>query len=984
MPSAIEILITARDEASKTLEGVRNELVLLDQYGRVASDLSQKFEGAEQGLGRFSLSAGHAARATRELIDPIVTGLNPALGQMTSQLSLVVRGATAFGGGATAMTLALGALAGILGGQLSTAWNKSIADVEAWNVAIQGSDPAFFVDRTKTLTEELLRAGRAFEQTRDRVDALTASEQAGAAASGLYLKGLGTGAFADAAPPRTKELELVDKMRAAQQEAEARLSNAQEKAAYDTSAQQAARGPGDTLAVQRANALAQRGLFDYRLTPPEAEYQASLRAAADLARGTGKGEDPDAAARLRDAALRKRNVALGLALSAGEEDLSKVPQIFGNEQDVALAQGAVARGLAQAQGEQDLSTVPRIYGTEQDVQLREQALARRTQELAVLHEITNLEAERLYGGREQLRALEEAVIEQQRGLDLDKAGNNEAQIALANLRAETSLLKLRERNEAIPGFIRGLQTAQDEFGAMGLRMQSLAQNVADGMSRSFSDGFFDVITGNFKDLPNVARSFTQSMVRSVTDELAKLVTAPILGSLRNLFTAGGLGALSIMPGAGAGAGGGPLSFLGPGAAEAASAPVVSVAGRPITNAEINVAFTQAGDQGVRQLQQGQAAVSNGAFITASGNGELPGASIPSGVVDGRGFFSRALPVAGSAAALGLSAYSATQNTTIPGIALSSVMGGLSGAALGSAIASSFPSLGVSTTEAGIGGAVAGAAITAGLAFEAQQAAARQAAKQRQAAEAARAAGAGGDLVSSAGGASSIADLFRRITAFGSGYTGGTANPAVGVTVQTPNGPQAVGTDSSIYPVGGVLDILRNPTSLQAGIQAGVNPALLSGPNAATSKALQDRASDLAAQFRQTEQGVGVTQQDLVPGGLLRRTTVPASRVDQLSPTADLSIDELALNALSDDDKAVLLLDVLGRVAVEKGIQSTISDGATGQIVSITRVARSTVGLPAPTTPVPAPVTTGTTTPAATPLSTGELLTTGARSRSASR
>jgi hypothetical protein len=134
---------------------------------------------------------------------------------------------------------------------------------------------------------------------------------------------------------------------------------------------------------------------------------------------------------------------------------------------------------------------------------------------------------------------------------------------------------------------------------------------------------------------------------------------------------------------------------------------------------------------------------------------------------------------------------------------------------------------------------------------------------------------------------------------------------------------------------------------------------------------------MVAQFRQQEQGVGITSEDRVmPSGLRRRTTVPASRAAALTGAGALEVDQLALDALSDDDKAALLLDVLGQTAADRDIVSTISDGATGTITSITRIPRSTIALPPATTPVPAPVTPSGSVGQTPPPTTTEVLTAG--------
>jgi hypothetical protein len=881
-------------------------------------EASGPVEAFRNKLATIDKTATEGTRGIRELTRGILDELNPALGGAVGQLANVTRGATVLSGGMGTLALGVGVAVAAFVPYIA-AVRESTETQGRLNIAAASFDAG-------PIRAKLQEAATEVETTRLRFETFTGSllNIGRAVTDWVGWTTSASKAMADARDalakvlPIEREQQLTEILAQQAQVAQGLATVDLPKYMRREDLDAALGGLGALTAALEQQDKAARRLIE-------------LQGARDLARSQATGEGPEAAEN-----IRQRTAALLKLLDA--QNLLRFSQAA-ETTDTTLSTIKTAAAQADAQ---HLSVML------QEIQLTKERRAELTLEAIEAERVAKITAAR---DNPRLAALAE----------------EEARIKRLNVvRAET------ERTEVIPGFLRGLQDAEQEFGAVGARMQDVARNAADGMARGFSDGFFDVITGNFKDLPNVARSFTQSMVRSVTDELGKLVTAPILGQLRSLFTAGGLGALSLMPGAGAGSGGGPLSFLGPGAAEAATAPVVSVAGRPISTAEINVAFTQAGDQGVRALQQNQGVIAGGTtFIPTGATTELPGIS-QQVLSSSPSVLGRALPIAGNAAAFGLSAYGATGATSAADVGISAALGGLTGAGLGRSVGALFDAGG-----AGAGfGAFAGAGINASLALVAKQEADRAAAKQRQAAEAARAAGAGGDLVSSASGASSVADLFRRITAFGSGYTGGTANPAVPVSVQTPGGPAAVGTPNPTYPVGGVLDILRNPGSLQANIQAGVNPALLSGPNAATSKALQDRATDLVTQFRQTEQGVGVTQQDLVPGGLLRRTTVPASRIDQLSPTADLSIDELALNALSDDDKAVLLLDVLSRVAADKDIQSTISDGATGQIVSITRVARSSIGLPPATTPVPAPVTTGS--PAVTPpgASTGELLTAG--------
>ena len=518
-----------------------------------------------------------------------------------------------------------------------------------------------------------------------------------------------------------------------------------------------------------------------------------------------------------------------------------------------------------------------------------------------------------------------------RQLQIDKA-NAQANAAIAQLQYAQQV-----QQDPLAGLAAGFQEAADQAAQWGTGMRTLALDTARGMEQAFSDGFFDVLTGNFKDLPDLARRFSADMVRAVSSELARLAVAPILSQVRGLI--GGGSAATV-----------PFASL--------AAPVVTTtAGRPLAQSELSTAYVAAGESGVRALQTGQAAVVSGQYIPETY--DLPGFStgtvaLAPPTAATAGLLSRALPVASSAALLGLTAYGARGAQSNFDVGTSAALGGLAGLSLGRSTAGLF---GASEGAGGATGALAGAVITGVIAYLAKQEADRQKARERQMAEVTRATGAGSDLVRSAAGATSLADFFRRVTAYGSGYTGGTSPVAVGVSVQTPFGPRAIGVPNPTYPVATLQDLLANPLSLQAGIQAGVSPDLLAGPNAATSTALQQIAQDLVRQYQAAAQGVALTQVDQTPGGLTVRTGLPATRAAALDPTRDVQIDQLALAALSSDDQALLLHDTMARVLAERDVTSTISDGATGQIVSITRIPRSTTPLPADpgaVTPPPPP------------------------------
>ncbi len=116
----------------------------------------------------------------------------------------------------------------------------------------------------------------------------------------------------------------------------------------------------------------------------------------------------------------------------------------------------------------------------------------------------------------------------------DVLGQQVADASQRNLQLERQVLfaRAQARNDPAAGFQVGLSTAADEFAQAGTRMETIAKDLATNMSKSLSDGFFDVITGNFKDLPNVGLKFAQDMLRNITGELAKFITGGILQQFR--------------------------------------------------------------------------------------------------------------------------------------------------------------------------------------------------------------------------------------------------------------------------------------------------------------------------------------------------------------------------------------------------------------------------------------------------------------------
>jgi hypothetical protein len=970
----VTVDIVARDQgASATLDKVRQQLELFPTFARNVEALGPPLDKATRGFEGLDLSASKATRAVRGLAVPLISELSPALGGTASAMGQVVSSALLLGRGFGALGIAAAGVAGVIGGALLQSWREGATAAEAYAKAVRLGDITALTAAVGAQADEVVRLGREYRElaaaaARARDEARGGGPEAVGAASVSSFFVAETERKADEArralQDKQRELESA---KAARAEGEALLAAERELKKLEETAERA------NLAALRSL----RGAEDLGLDPIQARYRQRLREISDLRGDQGLASSLQAqleaqARRERDEALRLREAAtlgreavepgqgLEQVLAGATDEVTRMA-IEAKQARLAIdelresLERDVVPGTGLEQVLAGLSPEDRLRGARRAEQEHAEDLER---QLLLTQQLATLNATRTDLALEQREQLSLEAIELERLLKLELARGDQAKEFGAEIEAQIKRQQVLEASDPIAGLKRGLTDLEVQFGSLGLRMQGLMQDIGGGMATALDDTFFSVITGQFEDLPDVARRFGADMVRAFTGELAKMATAAVFGQLRrsfaDLFPGGGT--LGSLPFGAASAAGGPAGYLAGGGV--GSGLLLTESGRPLSTAEITAAYEAAGEAGVRALRAGDAAVIGGEFVQAgAGLEQVTAAAGAPPAAASRLTLRTGLGLAGSTALLGLTAYGATGAQTTADVVTGGVAGALSGATLGAQVGTLFGGAG-GTIGGGVG-ALAGAAIASTIALLAKQEADRAAQKARQAAEVERAAGAGSDLVRSAGQATSIADFFRRVTAFGSGYTGGTANPAVGVSVETPFGPRAIGVPNPTYPVATLQDVLARPETLTAGIQAGVNPDLLAGPNAATSEALRRIAQDLVTQFREMEQGIGVTAEAPLAdsGGLRRRTTVPATRAEQLGLTGGtLEIDELALSALTDEDRALLLLDVLAKVGADRDIVSTISDGATGQIVSITRVPTSTISLPGitPTTPAPPP------------------------------
>jgi hypothetical protein len=174
------------------------------------------------------------------------------------------------------------------------------------------------------------------------------------------------------------------------------------------------------------------------------------------------------------------------------------------------------------------------------------AIARQARDVEQLDTAKQLfDVRKAYVGlsKDEQDALEKVSIEMQRQLDIAQVGGNEAQKDLANARADMAQINLEltklERTDALAGLAKGFKDVAEDAQATGRIMQDFARATANSMQRSFSDLFFNVMTGNFKNLGDIGKQFALGLARDLSDSLSKQVTGSIFGGISALFPQNG-------------------------------------------------------------------------------------------------------------------------------------------------------------------------------------------------------------------------------------------------------------------------------------------------------------------------------------------------------------------------------------------------------------------------------------------------------------
>jgi hypothetical protein len=536
MATALEIVITARDDATRVLQGVKSQLAIFDEFGRVASDLTEKTDGFTRATEAHAVSMTHSTRAVRELTGPLLYGLSPALGQTTSQLLFVVQGASQLGTGFGLLGIAAAGVAGVLTGVLLGAFNQ-VATAQA---EFQKAVNAFDLSKIATETQKAI----------DKIDQLRQR--------GVWLEAIGSFESMTGQPPIAIPPNLTPEQRLAA------LARQRELAIQDQQLREglALMGPAREADARRTFELEQqqRTLLDFQAARSiEAAYTETLRQARDL----GISGQPAAAARLREAGAARRYFSYAGFLGrdatesgqgfeqaiAGAPDevtrqaIAERQRLAGIEELRKSLEATVTGGQAEIIG-QGVSPEDLAGGLTRNKQLMgEQA------QLAA--QLLELERKRLdFAGQltpelsAQLTQLQAAAIASDERLSPE-------QKTLALAQAQLAVWQDLAALDPLGGLAAGFSRVATESRKLGTELERFATETAGNMQRSFSDLFFDSFTG--QKGADIGKQFGEAMLRSFTDLLSRQLTGAVSGLFAQALR-GFSGALGVAAGSAGGSG----------------------------------------------------------------------------------------------------------------------------------------------------------------------------------------------------------------------------------------------------------------------------------------------------------------------------------------------------------------------------------------------------------------------------------------------
>jgi hypothetical protein len=733
--SSVEILITARDDASRVLDG-----------------LGTNFQRQARGM---ETSASDVTRAVRLMAGGLLTELNPALGQSATQLAQVTSGASRFGGALGPLAIVLAVATAGLSQYVKNLREASEKQADL-NIAVRTFDGGAIRSQLAGISKELevlaVRGNTFIGNLQNKL--VAAGEAMGIVTATSAQLAKAQEALSQVIPlERTEALTKILLEQLAVQRDIAEVEIAKADRLNDIERLTAAHSKLTTILETQANT--ERDLLE-------------LQSRITINRSIGIGEGPAAQEAIRATTAGRlttqRNRDLARFSALGEQSYREEIAIRERLQpplspglDEAERFEALAPGISP-----DPESRQRAYQATQGADQR--ALATRTQ-------LLDIERQRLEitGSLSAQRAIELTMLETATKLSDERLTTDQKLLISAE-----GLLKIQQQLasvDATAGLVKGLNEVASEAEKVGDRTYEAMRSAASNMQRAWSDGFFSIITGDLKSLPDVAKQFGASMVRTLTDELGKFATGTIAGGLRSAI--GGGTSFGFV--GGGGSGGGLIQALfggGGGVLSPTGAPAGSLVMTPGGLAQISptgaVLLTQGGgglslgniptpplsgvfstsgsylealqatplsslfSYGSEAIATSQLGIQLGFYTTAGGStiaagsgAELALAGQVGGQLGAGSTGSTAAAAGGATAgavaggvlagiALAFTIYSALQGPpTAQNIAMSAISGAVSGAVIGALVGSIFP--GVGTVIGAVIGAVAGGAAGGGAA-----------------------------------------------------------------------------------------------------------------------------------------------------------------------------------------------------------------------------------------------------------------------------
>ncbi len=222
------------------------------------------------------------------------------------------------------------------------------------------------------------------------------------------------------------------------------------------------------------------------------------------------------------------------------------------EQEVERMTAAVAGGLAREM-QNELTRERDLRQANLDLQRDEIAAAQEFGQVgfsAAAAARIELHRTAIKGLADEIDRLRDIQKQQAAAGDLEGVRATEGRIGILGTEIRRGELNISveqrrelERTNAGLGLARGFQEAAEAAESSGAIMREVAHRTATDMQRTFSDVFFNAVTGQFKKLEDAPKAFAQALLRTLTDATAQAVTAPIFrffgGSVSSPFSGSG-------------------------------------------------------------------------------------------------------------------------------------------------------------------------------------------------------------------------------------------------------------------------------------------------------------------------------------------------------------------------------------------------------------------------------------------------------------